>query len=559
MQKVIEMKAKSKFFLILLMLSVVLFTGISSLYAQEGVLPLPAGDSRIFSSVTQLSAAPAEAASQFGASVAVDGDVIAIGAPYYMNGGAVFIFERNASGVWTQTVMGAAPDTTTDDEFGFSVALEGHTVLIGARKHGPDDKGAVYVIEKDEALGMWGFTGFLQPALSNFNYFGRQIALDGDRAVIAASGTGSAYVYKRDNAGLWQYEAKLPTTLFDSYAVAIDGARVAVSTLTEDMYSGAVYIYEPVGGVWTETGHLAPSDGVDFDYFGTALALDGNRLMVGTKMANSSGAVYSFELNAGTWMQEQKLVASDAAANDLFGAALALQNDVLMIGAPGDDSSAGSVYRFGWNGSTWVQQNKIAAVGGQFGFSLDLHHEKLVIGAPEASGEGRVHLYADPALTPVELLTDGGFESSAAGWDIKNPTADKVKCNKPEKSKIFAHTGECAWRFKGGAGENASIKQTILTGVNPGDTLTLSGYVNAKGAVSSKVKVVVKYADGVTPKSKITVNVSVETGGVYAPLSSFQPELTADVTAAIDKVKVSVKNKSTSGKIYYDTLSLTVQ
>lgn len=540
------------------MLCAGLFTG-ASLYAQEGALPLPGGDNRVFSPVTQLSAVPAEALSSFGKEVAVDGDVIAIGAPDYGDGGAVAIFERGSGGIWTQTSITVPPDNMPGDEFGFSVALEGNTLMVGARKHGPNDKGAVYVIEKDAASGLWGYTGFLQPTLNNFNYFGRQVALDGNRAVIAASGTGSAYVYQRHITGVWLYETKLPTTLFDTFAVAIDGARVAVSTLTEDMYSGAVYLYEPVGGVWTETGHLAPSDGADFDYFGSALALEGNRLLVGAQMANFSGAVYSFELNAGTWMQQQKLVASDTAANDFFGAALALQNNVLMIGAYGDESYAGSVYRFAWNGSTWSQESKIAAIGGAFGSSLDLHHDKLVIGAPDANGEGRVHLYADAALIPVELLTNGGFESNAAGWDVKNPSGDKVKCNKPEKSKVFAHSGECAFRFKGKPGENATLKQTIASGVNVGDALTLSGYVNARGAVNGKLKVVVKYADPQLGKSKITVNINTETGGVYVPLNTFQSVLTTPVTAPVQKIKVKVKNKGTSGKVYYDDLSLTAQ
>src|SRR5690606_2243716 len=121
---------------------------------------------------------------------------------------------------------------------------------------------------------------------------------------------------------------------------------------------------------------------------------------------------------------------------------------------------------------------------------------------------------------------------------------------KPEKSKFFAHTGDCAWRFKGGAGESAKIQQVITSGVTSGDVLTLSGYVNATGAANGKLKMVVAYADGVTPKGKVTINLTSPTSG-YVPLSSLQPALTVNVAAPVQKIKLMVKNSGVSGKVYY--------
>jgi hypothetical protein len=542
---------KAIVWLLILLLTCITSAGVT---AQDNPLPLPRGTSREFAPEGQLAATPSQAASLFGFSVALDGDYMAVGARDYNGTGAVFIFERDQAGVWTQQVMLTASDTAAGDEFGFSVALEGSTLMVGARKQGPDDKGAVYVFVNSG--GIWSQQARLQPTLNNFAYFGRQIALDGSRVVIAASGIGAAYIYQRDTLGQWNYEVKLPTTLFDTYAVAIDGTRVAVSTLTEDNYAGAVYLYELVSGVWTETAHLTATGGIDYDYFGNALALDGNRLLIGAALADFTGAVYSFELNAGVWTEQQTLGAGDGAPSNLFGSALALEGDVLMIGTPFDDAGLGSVYRFDWNGTDWIQEHKIEIVGGQFGHSLDLQNNTLVVGAPEAVSGGRVHIYVDAGLEPIELLVDGSFEANAAGWEIKNPTGDKVKCDNPPKN--FAYEGNCAWRFKGVPGENAKIQQVITTGVNSGDTLILRGYVNSTAVADSKVKFIIKYVDTSLPKHKLTVDVLGQTSG-YIPLSVLQSSMTVTVTAPIDKIKVMVKNSGESGKIYYDALSLTAQ
>jgi hypothetical protein len=544
------------------LIAFIFFNTARSVSAQDGVLPLPGGLSREFADSQTLSATPADVDAEFGHAVAVNGEWMVVGAPYYGTGGAAFVFQRGVAGTWSQIAILLGSDTAADDEFGYAVAIEGGTIMVGARHQGTEDKGAAYVFTYTG--GTWTEQIKLQPTLNNFAYFGRDIDIDGDRAVIAASGIGAAFVYQRDGAGVWALEIKLPTTVFDTFAVAIDGTRVAVSSLTEEMYSGGVYIYELVGGAWIETAHVTASDAFTFNYFGSSLEMEGNALFVGHNpqppptlasepRATSSGAVYVFQYSAGTWTEQQILTANDGSAYDRFGNAVALQDNVLMIGRSEDSTLAGSVYRFDWNGSTWSQADKIPTVGGEFGFSLDLDQGTLVGGAPEASGEGRVYVYSDPALTPTELLVDGDFENNADGWEIKDSTGDKVKCN--NGSKTFSYLGLCAWRFKGVEGENAKIQQTITSGVDTGDTLTLSGYVNATTMPAGKVTVVVKYADPSLEKSKITVEVNSAWVG-YRPFSSLQPALTTTVTAPIEKIKVSIKNQGTSGKVYYDALSL---
>ncbi|HEX2622014.1 MAG TPA: carbohydrate binding domain-containing protein, partial [Phototrophicaceae bacterium] len=156
-----------------------------------------------------------------------------------------------------------------------------------------------------------------------------------------------------------------------------------------------------------------------------------------------------------------------------------------------------------------------------------------------------------PTQAVTELLVNGGFETELEPWVAKNATKDKVKCDTPEK--IIAYEGECAYRFKGGAAENSKIQQLIdLTGLTfaVDDAVSLSLFVNGgNAATSGKVKVVIGYSD-TTQAGKITATIVstadyTELTGTYALQS-----------AAVNKIKVQIKNKSTSGKLYVDAVSL---
>ncbi len=514
------------------------------------------GMSRAFTPTQQI-IPPVIAGDQgFGVDLAREGNVLVVGAPLRAGKGAAIVYTQDASGAWGSPVILTAADGAADDNFGINVAILGDLIMVGSLKS--DSKGAVYVFKRDVG-GNWVHVQKLQPTLPVDSEFGAMIRIDpaGDQMLIGSNAGLGAFLYRLQD-GLWQYEHKFTTT-DATIGLSIRGNRAFVSNV---LYSGmsSVLLFEKNAGAWTQIDTLVATDLSVNDRFGGRILDLGDQVLILGDL-DDAGAVYVFRQVGGVWTQQQKMTPSDGVTNDGFGISYAVQDDTLVIGSAVDEAGLGSVYIFKWNGSVWVQHDKIPAVGGGFGIDLSLHEGELLAGAPYADANaGKVHAYRDVTLVPsTELLTDGGFESNAAGWNIKNPTGDKVKCNKPEKSKVFAHTGNCAFMFKGSAGENAKIQQTITSGVNAGDSLAFSGYVNARGAVSSKVKIVVKYADGVTPKSKITVNINAVTGGVYIPLNSFQPMLTTTVTAPIDKIKVVVKNNSTKGKVFYDALSLTAQ
>jgi hypothetical protein len=182
---------------------------------------------------------------------------------------------------------------------------------------------------------------------------------------------------------------------------------------------------------------------------------------------------------------------------------------------------------------------------------------------PDDSTETPTETPTSTDLPGTELIINGGFENLGSDgkpdvtpWVIKNATGDKAKCNKDKDGdgipdKIFAHTGNCAFVFKGVAGEAGKIQQNLdLSGIvpAPGDTLNLSFFAQSKGGATVKAKVVFKYGDGTKTKITVVTNGS-ET---YTEFTGSETLTSADVT----KAKANVGTKSTSGKINVDDVSL---
>lgn len=169
-----------------------------------------------------------------------------------------------------------------------------------------------------------------------------------------------------------------------------------------------------------------------------------------------------------------------------------------------------------------------------------------------------------PTITPtgipfVELLVNGGFEAKAQGrpenegWKVKYDNGDKVKCNKPEKGKVFSRSGQCAFLFKGSSNENTKLVQKVIptqvTFFN-GDQLIFRAYVKAiNPTTAGKIKVVVRYADS-TPKGKIQL-VLVQTSAYTEYRGTYVVR-----SPNVQKIKVLVGHNSLSGKTYVDDMSL---
>ncbi len=313
---------------------------------------------------------------ELGFSVAIDGDVLLVGAPYvdvdgYENRGAAYVFYRNQGGAdsWKLVATLVAPDGRAKDNFGWSVALSGNVAVVGAPLddvNGVADAGSVHVFFRD-----WG-------GADNWGWV---------RQVTAISG-GSV----TDKFGM---------------AVAVDGTTLAVGAPGQDVGpkadQGAVHLYELSGdGGLREVIAITPTDGAADDEVGDALALDDDLLLVGAPgadvgSASDQGAAYLFARNQGgaeNWGQVTKLTASDGAAGDAFGRAVALDGDMALIGAPLADiagqSNQGAAYIFERNqggADNWGQVKKLVASDGSsddsFGSAVALREGLAVVGAPD--------------------------------------------------------------------------------------------------------------------------------------------------------------------------------
>jgi hypothetical protein len=255
--------------------------------------------------------------------------------------------------------------------------------------------------------------------------FGFEVDVSGDRMIVGAPLTdrvslndGAAYIYDRQPNGDWTFTAELLFTTpdqddFFGYDVAIDGDRAAVSALLDDdinIDAGAVYIYENQGGgVWNEVAKITAADGMGNDQFGRSVALDGDRIAIGAWGVNGArGAVYVFDLVAGTWTQNTKLIPIGVGPGDQVGIAVDLDGDRVIGGSNLDDHSAtadaGSAYIWEYNPvqMSWRERAKlIANPPGQndnFGISVAIDGDRAIVGNPgQDSGgfvqNGSVHVF----------------------------------------------------------------------------------------------------------------------------------------------------------------------
>ena len=303
------------------------------------------------SPATTLTAADAAPDARFGFSTAVAGDWLFVGAAsdsgQANQAGAVYVFAQTG-GVWAPSAKLTAPDAAADALFGTAVATDGQVLLVGA-----PGAGTAYAFEL--AASIWEYRQTVtSPAVAD--RFGQAVALDGDAtAVVGAPGdagagadSGAAYVFARQS-GQWQSQARLlpddpgAGNLFGR-AVAIDAGLVAAGAPGHDgegADSGAVYLFAQDPDGWNRTAKLTAADTEASDEFGRAVYVAGDRLVVGAPGDGGTGAAYVFDNDGLAWNEQQKLTGDETLTGDRFGEAIAGDGGIVVVAAP--DADAGAV------------------------------------------------------------------------------------------------------------------------------------------------------------------------------------------------------------------------
>jgi len=211
--------------------------------------------------------------------------------------------------------------------------------------------------------------------------------------------SGSAYVFQRIGQD-WVQAEKLFASDADEddrfgFSVAIAGEYAAVgSRYNQDLGygTGAVYVYKHVGNDWIETDKLLPLDASPNDLYGNAIDMTEDYMVVGahldTDLGFSAGAAYVYERSGTNWTEVQKLTASDGNFDDRFGFDVSVAGNTILVGAYGTDPAgpqSGSAYVFERIGGTWVETQKLLPSDGsadsRFGISMDLDPTRALIGA----------------------------------------------------------------------------------------------------------------------------------------------------------------------------------
>lgn len=321
-------------------------------------------------SAVKLTASDPDSVQFFGNSVAIDGDTIAVGAPrddtQASDAGAVYVFEFDGS-AWNETQKLTPAGLDASDKFGVVVALDGD-VLMGTAADDDDlgsNAGAVWVYRRTG--GTWLLEDKLAPAdLAAGDSFGFDLALDGDTALIGAPeqdgpspGTGAAYFYTFDGLGWTPVQKLTPVapTAFDFFGnyVDLEGDLAVVASPGDNNVaanSGVVDIYRSDGFGWNFEQQVFPPDGLADDSFGTRASISGNRLLVGARLADlgavDSGGAYLYRFD-GSWTEEARFAAAESQTEHAFGHAVALDGATALVAAeehPAAGQLAGAAHVF---------------------------------------------------------------------------------------------------------------------------------------------------------------------------------------------------------------------
>lgn len=368
---------------------------------------------------------------QLGSAIAAAGGTVVVGEPLDTVGANVraYVFTEGAGG-WataTQTAKLVASNGEAEEAFGASVAISGNTIVVGApgRKSGSGvDAGGAYVYS--EPPGGWGTKPEQTETAELYNSedvalysFGTSVAISGETIVVGAPffrdygqnlsppADGAAFVFL-EPAGGWANEAHHPeyqtATLVphesevendghfgQSVSIGTEGSEQTVvvgapvepvGTEPDKYQRGIVFLFSRPAGGWTTPGarfpeaRLTASDATEFANLGESVAISGNTIAAGAPRAEVAsvrqGATYVFTAPAGGWVSEPeqtqvaKLTSPGGVEGDQFGESVALEGDTVVVGGALKNASLFAMPSSGWSGEihqTAEFEGKVYAVG----------------------------------------------------------------------------------------------------------------------------------------------------------------------------------------------------
>ena len=320
---------------------------------------------QVWSEEQKLLASDAVQSDSFGSAVALSGDVVVIGAAGVDDGGSgsgaayIYKYDPNTS-QWVEEAKLTAFDAAISDAFGSSVAVDGDVVVIGAPSDDDNgsNSGSAYVFRYNDGTGQWdqeakllAFDGQADQEL------GRSAVVRGDLIIVGApsptlgSGAGAGYVF-RFNGSTWADDGKIQSLPLDpdsdfGASMAISGDVVIVGA---SAHTGSATIFREIGGAWVQEADLTPYDGASNDFFGTSVDVSGDMAIVGSPFdddfGSGSGSAYVFRYDGLGWSDVGKMMPLGGTQFDFVGYSVAIDGLTSIVGASGDNKSIGAFHAF---------------------------------------------------------------------------------------------------------------------------------------------------------------------------------------------------------------------
>jgi hypothetical protein len=344
---------------------------------------------------TRVFVAPSTDGHLFGKPLSVSGNTFVGGAvyddTYGTNSGSVSVFADSSGWSLEQTVYGLSP--ATGDQFGQSVCIHGDWMAVGTPKwdgfsNERTDVGCVFFFTRSG--GTWTTSMDMTVDCPDFTVgrmFGMALDMDSNWLAVGAGG-GGLYIYSWDSVNSeWDFFIDRPCASMDCLSLVGDTILVGQSR-HDDLYTddGAVSVYEYTD-TWRykSTKTIYSPEPADNHRFGMSLDLDGDTVVVGS----NSDAAYVYEYDGSDWVYKQKLTASDGAAGDRFGWAVAIEGNTIVVGSRDHtvtDGGQGAAYVFLKIDGTWVEKHKLietsASAGDHYGDAVAFSQKKAYVGVP---------------------------------------------------------------------------------------------------------------------------------------------------------------------------------
>ena len=400
--------------------------------------------------------------------------------------GAAYVYERT-NGVWAQTAILKSSNAEAGDEFGISVSIEGDIIAVGSRLEdscattvGGDQTdnlcssaGAAYIFEF--ANGAWSQTAYIKPSnTDSYDNFGNAVSISGSRVAIgsvyedgcsanvggdasddACSNTGAAFVFEKSANG-WTEQAYFKSNapgVDNRYAqgLSLDGDRLVVGAGRRKGCSvgatsgcnnaGAIYVYDYANGAWSFTAELRSSNLGGGDRFGETVKLSGDRILATARQEDScavqvngggvnnlcsnAGAAYLFELVNGTWTQTVYFKPSANQAGAQFGTDAAIDGDRVVVASHQEDNcqaglnmtpvtgcqDTGAVYVYEFSNGAWSEVAYLKADlvedDDKFGSAVAISGDSMTIAS---NGEDSCASGVGGDITDNQCLTAGSAD-----------------------------------------------------------------------------------------------------------------------------------------------------